>query len=83
MVPCGIAGVDMTSVERELLEGTPDGRPCLATPPGLMDDVRDATVDAFAAVFGLEAVRSTDAALRGLMGNIVQPPGGTMPILGT
>lgn len=83
MVPCGIAGVDMTSVERELLEGTPDGRPCLATPPGLVDDVREATVDAFAGVFDREAERSSDAALRGLMGDIVQPPGTATPILGT
>jgi lipoyl(octanoyl) transferase len=50
MVPCGLPGVDMTSVERELLEGAASGA-CLAPSPSLGDDVRAATVEAFAEVF--------------------------------
>ncbi len=49
MVPCGLPGVDMTSVSRELLErasGT-----CLAPPPDLGDAVRSAVVRSFAEVF--------------------------------
>jgi lipoyl(octanoyl) transferase len=53
MVPCGISGVDMTSVERELLEGATRGV-CLAPPPTLSEDVREATINAFAEVFGVE-----------------------------
>lgn len=52
MVPCGIADVVMTSVERELLD-TKDGA-CLATPPTLFDDVGAAVVQATAAVFDLD-----------------------------
>lgn len=50
MVPCGLPGVDMTSVERELLERSENGL-CLAPSPSLNDDVRAATVRAFAEVF--------------------------------
>jgi len=50
MVPCGLPGVDMTSVERELLEGSERGV-CLAPSPTLGEDVREATVAAFAEVF--------------------------------
>lgn len=50
MVPCGLPGVDMTSVERELLEGSANGV-CLAPTPTLGDDVRAATIAAFAEVF--------------------------------
>jgi lipoyl(octanoyl) transferase len=50
MVPCGLPGVDMTSVERELLERSERGL-CLAPSPSLGEDVRDATVAAFANVF--------------------------------
>jgi lipoyl(octanoyl) transferase len=49
MVPCGIADVVMTSVERELLEratGT-----CLAPSPSLFADVRDQTVAVFGELF--------------------------------
>lgn len=53
MVPCGISGVDMTSVERELLEGATRGV-CLAPSPSLGEDVREATINAFAEVFDLE-----------------------------
>ena len=58
MVPCGLPGVDMTSVERELLERHADGV-CLAPTPTLGDDVRAATVEAFAAVFA-RAARAVD-----------------------
>jgi lipoyl(octanoyl) transferase len=50
MVPCGLPGVDMTSVERELLERSTQGL-CLAPSPSLGEDVREATVAAFAEVF--------------------------------
>ena len=50
MVPCGLPGVDMTSVERELLERSDAGL-CLAPSPTLGEDVREATVAAFADVF--------------------------------
>lgn len=50
MVPCGLPGVDMTSVERELLEGSVSGV-CLAPTPTLGADVRAATIAAFAEVF--------------------------------
>lgn len=50
MVPCGLPGVDMTSVERELLERNERGL-CLAPSPTLGEDVREATVAAFAEVF--------------------------------
>lgn len=53
MVPCGISGVDMTSVERELLEGAQRGV-CLAPSPTLGEDVRTATIAAFGEVFGME-----------------------------
>jgi lipoate-protein ligase B len=79
MVPCGLPGVDMTSVEREMLEGTPDGRPCLATPPGLMDDVLAATVHAFAAVFDREPKAATMGALQALMDGPARPGPGAPP----
>lgn len=51
MVPCGLPGVEMTSVERELLEGAQRGV-CLAPSPTLGEEVREATVAAFGEVFG-------------------------------
>ncbi len=51
MVPCGLPEVDMTSVEREMLELSENGT-CLAPTPSLGDDVREATIEAFGAVFG-------------------------------
>jgi lipoyl(octanoyl) transferase len=56
MVPCGIADVVMTSVERELLESA--DATCFAPPPTLFADVRDATIRAFGDVFG-RTVRPT------------------------
>jgi lipoyl(octanoyl) transferase len=50
MVPCGISGVDMTSVERELLEGSRNGV-CLAPSPTLGEDVRHHVAEAFETVF--------------------------------
>lgn len=55
MVPCGLPGVRMTSVERELLEAR--DATCLAPPPDLLGDVREATIAAFAAVFDREPIR--------------------------
>jgi lipoate-protein ligase B len=52
MVPCGIADVTMTSIERELLEGA--NGPCLAVPPDLGERAREAVVEAVAARFNLE-----------------------------
>ena len=57
MVPCGIADVVMTSVERELLEGA--NGPCLAPSPSLAADVRESVVHAFGQVFERRAVRTT------------------------
>jgi lipoyl(octanoyl) transferase len=50
MVPCGLPGVEMTSVEREMLELAERGV-CLAPSPALGEEVREATVNAFAEVF--------------------------------
>ncbi len=50
MVPCGLPGVDMTSVERELLERSERGL-CLAPSPTLGAEVRTSVVQAFAEVF--------------------------------
>jgi lipoate-protein ligase B len=61
MVPCGIADVVMTSVERELLEQT--SGPCLAPSPTLGDDVREAVVRSFGEVFERTARRTTLADL--------------------
>ena len=49
MVPCGLPGVDMTSVEREVLERA-QANLCLAPSPSLLDDVKEETVRAFGAV---------------------------------
>ena len=51
IVPCGIPQVTMTSVERELSERA-DGV-CIAAPPTLADDVRDAVTRSTGGVFGL------------------------------
>jgi lipoyl(octanoyl) transferase len=62
MVPCGIADVTMTSVERELLERA-EGV-CAAPSPTLGDDVRVSVVRSFGEVFAREAVPTTLAALQ-------------------
>lgn len=67
MVPCGLPGVDMTSVERELLERSENGL-CLAPSPTLNDDVRAATVRAFAEVFARAPRSVSDEELRRLLG---------------
>jgi lipoate-protein ligase B len=67
MVPCGISGVDMTSVERELLEGSKRGV-CLAPSPTLAEDVRTAATTAMAEVFAMSARAADEGELRGLMG---------------
>lgn len=61
MVPCGIADVVMTSVEREMLDRA-DGV-CLAPTPTLGEDVREHIVRAFSDVFELTPARTTLAAI--------------------
>lgn len=63
MIPCGIADVSMTSVERELLEGSESGL-CLAPTPSLSEDVREATVHAFGEVFQRTSTMSSEGTLR-------------------
>lgn len=55
MVPCGIPGVSMTSLEQELLRRA-DG-PCLAPSPTLADDTARAVINATGELFGLAPVR--------------------------
>ena len=62
MVPCGIVGVTMTSVEQELLRRA-DGV-CHAPSPALGQEVREAVVRAVCAVFALDPVMTGDAALQ-------------------
>jgi lipoyl(octanoyl) transferase len=50
MVPCGLPGVDMTSVEREVLERS-QASLCLAPSPALFGDVKGETIRAFGQVF--------------------------------
>lgn len=64
MVPCGIAGVTMTSVEQELLRRA-DGA-CYAPSPALGQEVREAVVRAAGAVFALEPVPATPSTLEAL-----------------
>ena len=62
IVPCGIPGVVMTSLAKELAraDGAGTGAP---DAPGLMGRVRDAVVDAFVRTFGFTGVESFDAAV--------------------
>lgn len=64
IVPCGLQGVTMTSVERELLEAA-DGV-CFAPSPSLFEDVRDAVAQAAAAQLDLEPVAMSAEELRRL-----------------
>jgi lipoyl(octanoyl) transferase len=50
LVPCGIAGVTMTSIEQELLRR--DANVCLAPSPALGEDAREAVVAGLAETFG-------------------------------
>jgi lipoyl(octanoyl) transferase len=59
MVPCGIAGCEMTSVEREL--GRETGRREIAIRANL-DGAAAALEQSFAAVFGYQRIASADAA---------------------
>lgn len=52
LVPCGIADVTMTSVEQEILRREHGNNACLAPPPALADEVRDAVVAGLADTFG-------------------------------
>ena len=65
MVPCGIADVTMTSIERELLDRASGA--CLAPSPALGDEVREAVVAAASRVFSLEPVHVPAADLSGLL----------------
>ncbi len=62
IVPCGITGVTMTSVEREMTQEMTRESGVM-----LMRDVREATAQAFAEVFGLEAMPLPQA-LRSALG---------------
>jgi lipoyl(octanoyl) transferase len=68
MVPCGIADVTMTSIERELLDRA-DGT-CLAPPPDLAERARDAVVSAMASVFSLQP----EAVTSGQLASIAKAP---------
>lgn len=57
MVPCGLDGVEMTSVERELLERASGA--CLAPSPDLGDAVRASVIRSFGEVFERSAVATT------------------------
>ena len=61
MVPCGIADVTMTSVDRELLEQR--SSMCLVSNPALGDDVRESVVRSFGEVFERQPVRTTLTAI--------------------
>jgi lipoyl(octanoyl) transferase len=52
LVPCGIAGVTMTSIERELLRREGESNTCLAPTPALADEAREAVVTGLAETFG-------------------------------
>jgi lipoate-protein ligase B len=67
MVPCGISGVDMTSVERELLEGADRGV-CLAPSPTLGEDVRASTTAALGEVFAMTPRSIAEGELRQMLG---------------
>jgi lipoyl(octanoyl) transferase len=60
IVPCGIAGVEMTSVKFELDREM--GDPEIATQPDLEAAAGAAVEQSFAAVFGYDRISSTDAA---------------------
>jgi lipoyl(octanoyl) transferase len=65
LVPCGIANVTMTSIERELLRRA-DGA-CLAPSAALFDDATGAVVEGMTETFGWEAREYSAGALRGLL----------------
>ena len=64
MVPCGIADVTMTSIERELLDEASGA--CLAASPALAEEAREAVTGAAGRVFGLEPMPVTASELAGL-----------------
>lgn len=66
MVPCGIADVVMTSVERELLENA--SGTCLAPSPALGEDMREAIVRSFGQVFERHATHTTLAEIVAAIG---------------
>jgi lipoate-protein ligase B len=74
IVPCGIAGVSMTSLARER---TTDGEPT-DQPRRLMHDVRAAVVRGFEAVFGMAAATIALEELRGAIAEGEAAAAGTM-----
>jgi len=70
MVPCGIEGVTMTSVEQELLRRA-DGV-CHAPSPALGQEVRETVVRAAGAVFTLEPVTAPDSMIQSLMASTIR-----------
>jgi lipoate-protein ligase B len=71
LVPCGIAGVIMTSIERELLRRA-DGA-CLAPSPALRDEAAEAVVAAMAETFGWAPREYPLDALRTQLAAVAQP----------
>ena len=61
MVPCGIPGVQMTSVANELLRRA--DATCIAPPPALAHDAQQAVIEAAGDVFELSAVQIDESAL--------------------
>jgi len=62
LVPCGIAGVTMTSVEQELLRSA-DGA-CLGPSPALAEEAREAVVAGLAETFGWSPLQLSFGELR-------------------
>ena len=71
LVPCGIAGVAMTSIEQELLRRA-DGA-CLAASPALRDEAAEAVVTALAETFGWVPREYPLDALRTQLAAVAQP----------
>jgi lipoyl(octanoyl) transferase len=71
LVPCGIAGVTMTSIEQELLRRA-DGV-CLAASPALRDEAAEAVVAALAETFGWAPREYPLDALRTQLAAVAQP----------
>lgn len=71
MVPCGLEGVEMTSIARELLERASGA--CLAPSPELPDAVRASVVRSFGEVFARHPVATTEAALAPALAPVPEP----------
>ena len=71
LVPCGIAGVTMTSIEQELLRR--DANACLAPSPALGEEAREAVVTGLAETFGWAPREYSFDALRAQLATVAQP----------